>query len=66
MLVLSCHGSRVRNNCLSVFVAAGFETAKSLACHGANVVLACRDKTAASEAVQLILDVRPQAKVRAG
>ncbi|KAL4642075.1 WW domain-containing oxidoreductase [Arapaima gigas] len=41
----------------------GFETAKSFALHGAHVILACRNKTRASEAVRLILKEWHKARV---
>ncbi|CAI9734942.1 WW domain-containing oxidoreductase-like [Octopus vulgaris] len=41
----------------------GFETARSLALHGAFVILACRNVESANEACQKILDERPIAKV---
>ncbi|XP_067396228.1 WW domain-containing oxidoreductase isoform X9 [Emydura macquarii macquarii] len=43
----------------------GFETAKSLALHGAYVILACRNMSRANEAVQRILEEwEPQRKAR--
>lgn len=43
----------------------GYETARSLAMHGAHVVLACRNMKKAQTAVCKILTDRPQAKVEA-
>ncbi|XP_028665651.1 WW domain-containing oxidoreductase isoform X2 [Erpetoichthys calabaricus] len=43
----------------------GFETAKSFALHGANVILACRNKIRAANAVSMILEEWPKAKVEA-
>nr|XP_014428789.1 WW domain-containing oxidoreductase isoform X3 [Pelodiscus sinensis] len=43
----------------------GFETAKSLALHGACVILACRNMSRANEAVQRILGEWHKAKVEA-
>ncbi|XP_065423708.1 WW domain-containing oxidoreductase isoform X7 [Chrysemys picta bellii] len=43
----------------------GFETAKSLALHGAYVILACRNMSRANEAVQRILEEWHKAKVEA-
>uniref|UniRef100_A0A674IZH3 Uncharacterized protein n=1 Tax=Terrapene triunguis TaxID=2587831 RepID=A0A674IZH3_9SAUR len=42
-------------NCFFIFII-GFETAKSLALHGAYVILACRNMSRANEAVQRILE----------
>ncbi|XP_048402228.1 WW domain-containing oxidoreductase isoform X2 [Stegostoma tigrinum] len=41
----------------------GFETARSLALHGAHVVLACRNRARGNEATQQILDEWHKAKV---
>lgn len=41
----------------------GFETARSLALHGAHVVLACRNMRSCNRVVNSILNERPQAKV---
>ncbi|ELU06617.1 hypothetical protein CAPTEDRAFT_150180 [Capitella teleta] len=41
----------------------GYETARSLALHGAHVVLACRDSHKAAAALQKIRQERPSAKV---
>lgn len=41
----------------------GFETARSLALHGAHVVLLCRNMRSGNQAVNSILQERPQAKV---
>ncbi|XP_078236609.1 WW domain-containing oxidoreductase isoform X3 [Pogona vitticeps] len=41
----------------------GFETAKSLALHGAHIILACRNMVRANEAVQRILEEWHKAKV---
>ncbi|KGL72689.1 WW domain-containing oxidoreductase, partial [Tinamus guttatus] len=43
----------------------GFETAKSLALHGAYVILACRNKSRGNDAVQRILTEWHKAKVEA-
>ncbi|XP_041048324.1 WW domain-containing oxidoreductase isoform X6 [Carcharodon carcharias] len=43
----------------------GYETARSLALHGAHVVLACRNRARASEATQKILEEWHKAKVEA-
>ncbi|XP_023666523.1 WW domain-containing oxidoreductase [Paramormyrops kingsleyae] len=43
----------------------GFETAKSFALHGARVILACRNKTRAGEAVRLIQEEWHKAQVEA-
>uniref|UniRef100_I6L4Q1 WW domain-containing oxidoreductase n=1 Tax=Latimeria chalumnae TaxID=7897 RepID=I6L4Q1_LATCH len=43
----------------------GYETARSLALHGAHVILACRNRTRASVAVHQILDEWHKAKVEA-
>ncbi|XP_039619295.1 WW domain-containing oxidoreductase isoform X2 [Polypterus senegalus] len=43
----------------------GFETAKSFALHGAYVILACRNKIPAANAVSTILEEWPKAKVEA-
>ncbi|XP_038662180.1 WW domain-containing oxidoreductase isoform X2 [Scyliorhinus canicula] len=43
----------------------GYETARSLALHGAQVVLACRNRARASEATQKILEEWHKAKVEA-
>eukprot|EP00062_Callorhinchus_milii_P005100 gi/632944230/ref/XP_007887397.1/ PREDICTED: WW domain-containing oxidoreductase isoform X1 [Callorhinchus milii] len=43
----------------------GFETARSLALHGAHVILACRNRTRVSEAIQKILEEWHKAKVEA-
>ncbi|XP_060110411.1 WW domain-containing oxidoreductase [Heteronotia binoei] len=43
----------------------GFETAKSLALHGAHVILACRNMVKANEAVKSILEEWHKAKVEA-
>ncbi|XP_043937740.1 WW domain-containing oxidoreductase-like [Protopterus annectens] len=42
----------------------GFEAAKSLALHGAQVVLACRNCTRASDAVKQILDEWTKTEIR--
>ncbi|XP_071959358.1 WW domain-containing oxidoreductase-like isoform X2 [Antedon mediterranea] len=41
----------------------GFETARSLAFHGANVTMACRNIAAAMESIMKIKKERPEAKV---
>ncbi|XP_055504818.1 WW domain-containing oxidoreductase isoform X1 [Leucoraja erinacea] len=43
----------------------GYETARSLALHGAHVVLACRNRARAAEATQKILEEWHKAKVEA-
>ena len=43
----------------------GFETARTLAWHGAHVVLACKNATSADEAVGKILAERPKSNVKA-
>ncbi|XP_054026100.1 WW domain-containing oxidoreductase isoform X2 [Dryobates pubescens] len=43
----------------------GFETAKSLALHGAHIILACRSTSRGNEAVQRILEEWHKAKVEA-
>nr|XP_020657362.1 WW domain-containing oxidoreductase [Pogona vitticeps] len=43
----------------------GFETAKSLALHGAHIILACRNMVRANEAVQRILEEWHKAKAEA-
>ncbi len=42
---------------------AGFETARSLALHGAHVVMMCRSSESGKEAVRRITKERPQAAV---
>ena len=48
-----------------IYFTLGYETARSLALHGAHVVLACRNMTLASQAVTNIKTERPQAEVEA-
>ncbi|XP_059849245.1 WW domain-containing oxidoreductase isoform X3 [Hypanus sabinus] len=43
----------------------GFESARSLALHGAHVILACRNRARATEAIQKILEEWHKAKVEA-
>ena len=48
-----------------LYIGAGFETARSLALHGAHVVLACRNMWRARDAVNAIQKERPGAHVEA-
>ncbi|XP_062923283.1 WW domain-containing oxidoreductase isoform X4 [Mobula hypostoma] len=43
----------------------GFESARSLALHGAHVILACRNRARATEAIQKILEEWHKAKIEA-
>lgn len=54
-----------RTGCSGRGVGAGYETARSLALHGAHVTLACRDLRSAAAAVGAITRERPTADVRA-
>jgi len=40
----------------------GFETARTLALHGCEVIFACRSESAADTAIEKIMNERPQAK----
>ena len=61
LLCSPLHGS------ISLFFSlpAGYEIAKALSHHGANVIIACRNPAKAAKAVVAIRKGRPQAKVEA-
>ena len=63
-MVYNIHSSPCfQHDMLSLNISTGYETARSLALHGAHVVMACRNISSANECKDIIMKERPQALV---